>query len=354
MPFLNDQIRANEEKNLSTSDPTSRFIFKTEEVMNSLTSSIFGQDHVLQEIENELHVIKADIGDPYRPLYIALFLGPTGVGKTETVRCIAKAIHGDPEHFCRVDMNTLSQEHYAAALTGAPPGYVGSKEGSNIFQKEIIEGSFSKPGIVLFDELEKASDPVIQALLNVFDTGKLVLTSGEQTIDFRNTIIFMTSNIGSRKMRDFANSSMTSKFKRAFHRVKPTHWTTRDNNLLNQLIKKSLEQRFPPEFINRIDDVLTFQWLKHEVMEDILNAQIQLLRNRLKKKHYQLEVDSDVQKLIIAKGFEQKYGARSLNRSLRKNLELPVALAMRKHLNGTLIVSLYDGEVVVNRHEGVE
>ncbi|PLR95769.1 AAA family ATPase [Bacillus sp. T33-2] len=353
MPFINDQLRANEEQLLRKQSFASRFTFKTEDVMHHLTSSIFGQDHVLQHIENMLHIVKADIGDPYRPLYVALFLGPTGVGKTETVRSVAKAIHGDPELFCRVDMNTLSQEHYAASLTGAPPGYVGSKEGSSIFQEDLIEGSFSKPGIVLFDELEKASEPVIQALLNVFDTGTLILTSGEQKIDFRNTLIFMTSNIGSREMGNFANNSLNNKLKKLLYRTKPANWRMKEDVMISHVIKQSMEKSFPPEFINRIDDVLTFQWLKRDVMEEILNAQLELLNERLKKKQYQLEVNEEARRFLIEKGYDQKYGARSLKRSIRKHLELPVALAMRTQSTGKLRASVQGNEIAVNRQEGM-
>src|SRR5690606_32324507 len=125
----------------------------------------------------------------------SLLLGPTGVGKTEVVRLIAEAIHGQPDAFCRIDMNTLAQEHYAAALTGAPPGYVGSKEGTTLFDAEAIAGTFSRPGIVLFDELEKASTEVLRSLLNVLDSGRLTLSGGGRTLDFRNCLIFMTSNV---------------------------------------------------------------------------------------------------------------------------------------------------------------
>ncbi|MDQ7861143.1 AAA family ATPase [Peribacillus frigoritolerans] len=123
------------------------------------------------------------------------------MGKTEIVKVLAEAIHGNRNHFCRVDMNTLSLEHYAAALTGAPPGYVGSKEGSSLLDKNLIEGSYSKPGIVLLDELEKANHQVIQTLLNVLDNGIMTSSSGNETINFRNTIIIMTSNIGAKRYK---------------------------------------------------------------------------------------------------------------------------------------------------------
>ncbi|MHB1419947.1 MAG: AAA family ATPase [Bacillota bacterium] len=157
-----------------------RFQIDIEQVMKHLRNKIFGQSAALTAIEDMLKIVKADVGEPDTPLYIAMFLGPTGVGKTETIKILAEAIHGSHEALCRVDMNTLALDHYAAALTGAPPGYVGSKEGATILDKEKIEGSFSKPGIILFDEIEKASPQVIQTLLNIFDNGIMNMASGEQ------------------------------------------------------------------------------------------------------------------------------------------------------------------------------
>ena len=133
-----------------------RFHFELQKVMQYLHDRIIGQEAALNEIEKMLHVVKADFSAPDRPLSVTLMLGPTGVGKTETVRLIAEAIYGRPDAFCRIDMNTLAQEHYAAAITGAPPGYVGSKEGHSLFDETAIAGSHTRPGIVLFDELEKA------------------------------------------------------------------------------------------------------------------------------------------------------------------------------------------------------
>lgn len=356
MPFLNDQIQANEETNLRLSGLQTRFTFKTEEVMAHLRENIYGQEHVLSQIEAMLRIIKADISDPYRPLHVALFLGPTGVGKTETVRKLAEKIHGDPDHFCRVDMNTLSQEHYAAALTGAPPGYVGSQEGTSLFQEDLIKGSFSKPGIMLFDELEKASEPVIQALLNVFDNGTLVLANGKQRIDFRNTLIFMTSNIGSREMQQFASPTFSTHLKRIKLQLKRENRGVEEDVLLKQVIQRSLEKEFPPEFINRIDDILNFQWLKDNALDEVLDILLAQFNKRLKQKGFTLIVSNPVKKFLIKEGFEQKYGARSLRRSLRKHLEVPVAMAMssQPQSEGTtlLYAVLHDGEIKVGIRKG--
>ncbi|HEV8078520.1 MAG TPA: AAA family ATPase, partial [Marinobacter sp.] len=201
MPFINERLEANREsieKSRAVSGPAraSRFRFEPDAVMSRLRGNIVGQEDALKAMESMLVRVKADIGDENRPLAVHLFLGPTGVGKTETVRLIAEAIHGNRDGLCRIDMNPLAQEHYAAALTGAPPGYVGSKEGHSLFDLDKVQGSFSKPGIVLFDEIEKASKEVVRTLLNALDTGRLMFPSGNREIDFRNTLIFMTSNAG--------------------------------------------------------------------------------------------------------------------------------------------------------------
>ncbi|WP_019243437.1 MULTISPECIES: AAA family ATPase [Bacillus] len=212
MPFINDKLEYysnqidKEKEQLELTEYTlqkenplakrpSRYVFQVEKVMDRLQKSIFGQENIMDKLEGMLRLVHADISANDRPLYVAMFLGPTGVGKTETIRILAESIYGNKEQFCRIDMNTLTQEHYAAALTGAPPGYVGSKEGHTLFDEEKIAGTFSKPGIVLFDEIEKADSHVIQTLLNVFDNGKMVISSGERTIDFRNSLIFMTATL---------------------------------------------------------------------------------------------------------------------------------------------------------------
>ncbi len=205
MPFVNDLIEHNRRQldEVSAVRLQSRFLFEPTAVMALLRSRIVGQDAVLAQVEAMLKVVKADIGERERPLAVNLFMGPTGVGKTEIVRLLAQAIHGRADALCRIDMHTLAQEHYAAALTGAPPGYVGSKEGSTLFDAEAIAGSFGRPGIVLFDELEKASPEVLRSLLGILEHGRLTLTAGSRTLDFRNSLIFMTSNLGAQQAQRY-------------------------------------------------------------------------------------------------------------------------------------------------------
>jgi ATP-dependent Clp protease ATP-binding subunit ClpA len=332
-----------------------RFRFDATKVMEHVRSKIIGQEETLNRLEDMLNIIWSDIGEPDRPLYTALFLGPTGVGKTEMVRAISEAIHGSTEEFCRIDMNTLTQEHYSAAITGAPPGYVGSKEGKSIFQAEKIEGSFSKPGIVLFDELEKADDDVIYSLLNVLDNGLLTMTSGEKTIDFRNAMIFMTSNIGAREIIECANGNFTSSVHRWMWLLRPSNWGKKEEDYLRDVTIKQLEKRFSPEFINRLDDICVFGWLNQEILENILDANIQALNQRIAKHNIKIILNDSVRTFLIKEGFNKKYGARYLKRTIRKHIEAPLASQLRKRRQEEAPVvftcNITNGRIVLTSNE---
>lgn len=238
----------------------SRFRFDPAAVMDCLRAEVLGQDPALQAVEDMLKVVRADIADPRRPLFSALFLGPTGVGKTEIVRALARALHGDAEGFCRVDMNTLSQEHYAAALTGAPPGYVGAKEGTTLLEQDKLDGSPGRPGIVLFDELEKASPEVVHALLNVLDNGLLRVASGERTYHFRNTLVFMTSNLCAHEIQRY-----DERRQRLPWRLLPVGGERRRRDI-DGMVRARLLKTFSPEFVNRLDSVVTFNWIERDVV----------------------------------------------------------------------------------------
>lgn len=336
MPFLNDMLDSVERKNTdnqamanenqgpqspSESGPqlgiTTRYRFDIGEVMRTVRHEVRGQSQALDAIENMLKVVRADIADPRRPPFTALFLGPTGVGKTETVRALARGLHGDADAYCRVDMNTLSQEHYAAALTGAPPGYVGAKEGKTILDQEVIEGTLSKPGIVLFDEIEKASPQVVQALLNVFDNGQLTVASGERTYSFRNTLVFMTSNLGAREIQDHEAPS-------GLRAIWPGSTKSR-NQKLNAILRKKLNNHFSPEFVNRIDNITVFNWIEKELVKDLIALEIERLNRRLIKHDCRLELAEDVSFHLATKGFDRQYGARALRRTIRSEVEVPFA-----------------------------
>ncbi|KZY38897.1 AAA family ATPase [Roseovarius sp. HI0049] len=300
----------------------SRFSFDLDVIEAELRASIIGQDEPIEQVLEILKVVRADIGDPRKPLASVLFCGPTGVGKTETVRTIARAMYGDADAFCRIDMNTLSQEHYAAALTGAPPGYVGSKEGTTILDQEKIEGSRNLPGIVLFDELEKASNEVVLALMNVFDNGLLTVASGERTYSFRNSLIFMSSNLGARELMaldEGGAAGLRTLWTRLTTPAKPRKERAHD------IVMRCLLDRFPPELVNRIDHIDTFNWISRDKMPILVGVELDRLNRRLKKHDLWLEVSDEVRDFIASKGYDKRFGARGLRRAMRRYLEFPLA-----------------------------
>lgn len=292
--------------------------FDPAKVISEVRANIFGQEDVLPAIEDILYIASSPICDPSRPLFVALLLGPTGVGKTELIRVISKAIYGSAEHFCRIDMNTLSQAHYSAAITGAPPGYAGSKEGHSLLSHELIEGDGDRPGLVLFDEVEKASDPVILSLMNIFDNGWLTLTSGERSYNFRNSIIFMTSNLGARELQ--RDGFVSSLWASAICRFVPFN-----SSESSDFVSRILHNRFLPEFLNRIDDTIVFRSLKKNSLHLVVDKRIEQIQERLLKKNIQLTVENAVRDMMIDLGFDSRYGARGINRSVRRFFEIPLA-----------------------------
>lgn len=290
--------------------------------MQLLRTRIIGQDAALNEIEKMLHVVKADFSSPERPLSVTLMLGPTGVGKTETVRLISEAIYGRADAFCRIDMNTLAQEHYAAALTGAPPGYVGSKEGHSLFDETAIAGSHTRPGIVLFDELEKASTEVLRGLMNVLDTGKLTLTSGTKTIDFRNCMIFMTSNVGAQAAQQYLDklNLLPKKMQDLCLKRLPAR----------QIIEKVMQRRFDPEFLNRIDRTLYYAPVQENALPQLVEIELEKLNKRLQHQKRQVQL-TDAAKACFYQGHDIRYGARHLGRRMRTELEPILALYFLSH-----------------------
>mgnify|MGYP002712181459 FL=1 len=291
--------------------------------MQLLRTRIIGQDAALNEIEKMLHVVKADFSSPERPLSVTLMLGPTGVGKTETVRLISEAIYGRADAFCRIDMNTLAQEHYAAALTGAPPGYVGSKEGHSLFDETAIAGSHTRPGIVLFDELEKASTEVLRGLMNVLDTGKLTLTSGTKTIDFRNCMIFMTSNVGAQAAQQYLDK--LNLFPKKMQDLCLKRLPAR------QIIEKVMQRRFDPEFLNRIDRTLHYAPVQENALPQLVEIELEKLNKRLQHQKRQVQL-TDAAKAYFYQGHDIRYGARHLGRRMRTELEPILALYFLSHL----------------------
>lgn len=343
MPFINDVLENNERINrearsVELTGRVSRFHFDPDEVIALLKVRIIGQERMHEAVGDMLHVVKADFGASGRPLAVCLFVGSTGVGKTETVRVIAEAILGSNDRICRIDMNTLAQEHYSAAITGAPPGYVGSKENHSLFSFEKVEGSFSRPGIVLFDEVEKASPQVARALLNVLDSGVLELSSGNRKLSFENSLIFMTSNEGARTLDRYRRS-----FERGWRR-----WCGRKPSKQKEkaILEKALQNKFDLEFINRIDRIVHFEELDSRFLDEILEVEISMLGKRLARQGVSLRFDSAAREFLI-NDHDPRFGARHLRRRLRVHLEPVLARALNSAADcGSFVVSRRSGALV--------
>ncbi|MAX87551.1 MULTISPECIES: AAA family ATPase [Thalassolituus] len=323
MVFVTDRIRSQTQ---SQSQPLlSRFAFQPAEVSAHLKACIRSQDAVIDRLESQLNVISAGLNDRRRPLLSALFIGATGVGKTEMVRQVAQAIHGRSDAFCRIDMNTLAQSHYSAAITGAPPGYVGSKENLSLLNEELISGTSSRPGIVLFDEIEKADHSVVLSLMNILDNGTLKLASGQKSISFTNTLVFMTSNVGSRLAESLRWLDSVPGVNRS------------------GLYKRALERHFNTEFINRIGIVEYFSALTSEDMPSLVEGLEQSLNSQLKRHNTSIELEPAARDFIVMTSGFRKYGARAIERRFRDLVITEVARhltahndTMNTHLQGVL------------------
>lgn len=324
-------------------------------IRRRLRHRIVGQDQAVEAVVRSVAIGRAGLSDRTRPLANILLLGPTGVGKTELVRQVAGILRSDPDDLSRIDMSSLSQEHYMASLTGAPPGYAGAKESFSIFDRSKIMGDPYTPGITLFDEVEKAHRSVHRAMLHVMDNGLLKLANGQETISFRNSYVFMTSNLGSAELLARSRSRVRAGLDRAANGLGISGWSTYQRLVRTDdglVIRKALEGFFEPEFINRIDEVVVFNPLTNRVAVEVVRLEISDLVRRCASRGIQLSVDSTVAVFVGAQGFDQTYGARSIKRLVRDQLATPVAraaLGLRGSTGGSvsLVAEVQGNEIVV-------
>jgi len=263
---------------------------------------VIGQPEALAAVANAVRRARAGLQDPNRPTGSFIFLGPTGVGKTETARALAEFLFDDERAMVRLDMSEYMEKHAVARMIGAPPGYVGYEEGG-----QLTEAVRRRPyAVVLFDEIEKAHPDVFNALLQILDDGRLTDAQG-RTVDFRNTVLIMTSNVGSQYLLDAA----------------AVGWEQTETKVLDLL-----RQTFKPEFLNRVDDVIMFRPLSHEDIAKIVDLQIARVAKLVADRKLTLDVTPAAKQLFVAEGYDPVYGARPLKRAIQRLLQNPLALAV--------------------------
>jgi ATP-dependent Clp protease ATP-binding subunit ClpB len=287
-----------------TGIPVSRMmeseIEKLLHIEDRLRERVVGQDEALMLVANAVRRSRAGLGDPRRPIGSFLFMGPTGVGKTETARALAAFLFDDEKAMVRIDMSEYMEKHSVARMIGAPPGYVGYDEGG-----QLTEAIRRRPyAVVLFDEIEKAHPEVFGILLQVLDEGRLTDGKG-RTVDFRNTVLIMTSNVGSDLIQEMARRE-----------------TRQGKDALMEVLRRT----FRPEFLNRIDEIVTFETLKPEQLGKIVDIQLRELQARLAERRITLDLTDEARKVLAERGWDPVFGARPLKRTIQRMIENPLAV----------------------------
>jgi ATP-dependent Clp protease ATP-binding subunit ClpB len=282
-----------------------------------LHQRVVGQDEAIQAVANAIRRARAGLQDPNRPLGSFIFLGPTGVGKTELARALAEFLFDDEQAMIRIDMSEYQEKHTVSRLIGAPPGYVGYEEAG-----QLTEAVRRRPyAVVLFDEIEKAHGEVLNVLLQLLDDGRLTDGKG-RTVDFKNSVVIMTSNVGSHFIAEQVGGGET----------------TLTSGVRRQVLDV-LRAQFRPEFLNRVDEIIVFHALSREEMRTIIDIQLRGLMKRLEERKIRVELSDAAKDLLIAEGYDPTYGARPLKRAIQRQV-LDV-LAMR-----VLQGELREGDVV--------
>ncbi|MGQ0542614.1 MAG: ATP-dependent chaperone ClpB [Blastocatellia bacterium] len=280
---------------------------KLVQMEEKLRSRVIGQDEALEAVANAVRRARAGLQDPNRPVGSFIFLGPTGVGKTETARALAEFLFDDERSMVRLDMSEYMEKHAVARMIGAPPGYVGYEEGG-----QLTEAVRRRPySVVLFDEIEKAHQDVFNVLLQILDDGRLTDSKG-RVVDFKNTVLIMTSNLGSREIQAATENPLV------------------DREIRTDVLQV-LRDYFKPEFLNRIDDIVVFKQLSKEQIAKIIDVQLEKLRAMLAERGISIELDQSARDLLVEEGYDPVYGARPLKRAIQSLIQNPLAV---KLLNG--------------------
>jgi ATP-dependent Clp protease ATP-binding subunit ClpC len=304
---------------------------KLRKMGEDLKGAVVGQDEAISKVVKAIQRNRVGLKDPKKPIGTFIFLGPTGVGKTELARALARYMFDSEDALIRIDMSEYMEKFTVSRLIGAPPGYVGYEEGGQLTEK-VRRKPYS---VILLDEIEKAHPDIYNILLQVLDDG--VLTDGlGRKIDFKNTMIIMTSNIGARQLKDFGAGvgfTTASRIQNA-----------EENN--KAVIEKALKRTFSPEFLNRIDDVVIFNSLSEEDIFSIIDILMKGVTKRLDNLGLKLELTEEAKKFISEKGYDQQFGARPLHRAIQKYLEDPLAEEiLNMHVkNGDVLIASLDKE----------
>ena len=287
----------------------------------NLSKRVIGQAEALEAVANAVRRARAGLQDPNRPVGSFIFLGPTGVGKTETARALAEFLFDDERAMVRLDMSEYMEKHAVARMIGAPPGYVGYEEGG-----QLTEAVRRRPySVVLFDEIEKAHPDVFNVLLQILDDGRLTDSKG-RVVDFKNTVLIMTSNLGAREIQAVKD----------------------DDTQVREAVIQVLRDTFKPEFLNRIDDIVVFKQLGKEQISKIIDVQLEKLRVMLAERGVNIELDQSAKDLLIQEGYDPVYGARPLKRAIQSLVQNPLAVKLLKGeiLSGqTVRVTAKDGQL---------
>ena len=270
---------------------------------DELHRRVIGQDEAVLAVAEAVLRARSGLKDPKRPIGGFLFLGPTGVGKTELARALAEFLFDDERAMVRIDMSEYQEKHTVSRLIGAPPGYVGYDEGG-----QLTEAVRRRPySVVLFDEIEKAHHDVFNTLLQVLDDGRLTDGQG-RTVDFKNVIVIMTSNIGSHRVLEYRGEFEGQEYRR-----------------MKDAVLSELRQAFRPEFLNRLDEIIVFHALSEEQLKQIVEIQLAGLRGRLEERHITLELSDAARTRLVRSGYDPHYGARPLKRAIQREIETPLA-----------------------------
>ena len=304
----------------------------------ALKNFVIAQDSAVDKLVRSIQRSRVGLKDPNRPIGTFMFLGPTGVGKTYLAKKLAEYMFGTADSMIRVDMSEYMEKFTVSRLVGAPPGYVGYDEGGMLTER-VRRKPYS---IVLLDEIEKAHPDVFNLLLQVMDEGRLTDSQG-RTVDFRNTVIIMTSNVGTRQLKEFGRgvgfSAMSGKD---------------DKEVSRSVIQKALNKQFSPEFLNRIDEIITFDQLELDAILKIINVELQGLYKRVEALGMKLVISEEAQKFIAEKGYDKQFGARPLRRAIQQYLEDRISeMIVEEEVSegDVMIAELIDGSVVIRREE---